>query len=156
MGLAQKRKGRAQEYLLRDLLRKQGWEAERVPGSGAYTKVQGDYKGDIKASKNGREVLFELKSRKDEFKLVYPLIAALRHFDATGMVETETGKMILFGNTPEDTHEGRAIFTDLVVAKFPNFKRTINKVFRMQRLLKGADYLVVKNDRMPHIFMRYT
>lgn len=130
-----------------------------MPGSGAYARGQSgdiEYSGDIKASKNGYEKLFELKTRKAEFGLIYNLITALRYFDATGIVETGVGTVVFFGSAPEDTHEGRAVFSDVVAARFPGFKRTMAKVFRMQKLLKGADYLVVKNDRMSHIFIRYS
>ena len=59
MGKFSRDKGMRQEYLLRDYLRKLGWTADRVPSSGA---AEG-FKGDIKAEKNGRTVLFELKAR---------------------------------------------------------------------------------------------
>src|SRR5690606_39891500 len=55
--------------LVRDHLRKHGWEAHRVPSSGA---AQG-FKGDVHATKEDRKLVFEVKSRKCQFAKVYEL-----------------------------------------------------------------------------------
>jgi hypothetical protein len=73
MGKFSRDKGKRNEYSLRDYLRLHGWQADRVPSSGA---AQG-FKGDIKAAHpvHGPK-LFELKARKETFKRIYELYAA--------------------------------------------------------------------------------
>ena len=65
-GRAAKRKGDRLERLVVDAFRKAGFEAKRVPLSGAAP----DYPGDVIVTLGGAEYTLECKSRKD-FKTLY-------------------------------------------------------------------------------------
>lgn len=154
-GRASKQKGYRGEILVRDHLRELGWAADRVPGSGAYTKKADDgYSGDVKASKDGRESLFEVKCRADSFGSVY----RLRHIligghEAQGFLLD--GQIALLGLTPEDVGGGLAIPLERVLGRHPWALKTGRKILNMQKWLKGAEYLVIKDDRMPLMYLRF-
>lgn len=156
MGKASKRKGRAQEYLLRDFLRLRGWQAERVYASGAIAGLPGD----VKASKDGKELLFEMKSRKNAFKKIYELLDA--HV-------RELGDDMICIAIPGNRHLCISVSTSLdavlggndthtIVTNHPlyeKFKRTFGKLVNLEKLVKNANILAVKDDRRPLIFIRF-
>jgi Holliday junction resolvase len=157
MGKSQRRKGVAQEYVLRNLLRQQGWQADRVPCSGA---AQG-FKGDIAAvhPKYGRKV-FELKSRKDSFKKVYELYdACVKHGQDDLIAVAIPGAETLCLNIstsleavlgPADYHTGLRNHP-----LYEKYKRTWGKIANMEKWLGEAEILAIKDDRRPHIFLRW-
>jgi hypothetical protein len=154
-GRASKQKGYRGEIAVRDHLRELGWEADRVPGSGAYTKKDGDgYSGDVKASKDGRESLFEVKCRATGFESVYTLRQILNNgYDAQGFVLD--GQIALIGLTPESVGGGLATPLHKLLGRHPWALKTARKIINMQKWLKGADYLVIKSDRMPLLYLRF-
>lgn len=156
-GRASKQKGYRGEILVRDHLRTLGWVAERVPGSGAYSNEgRQEYSGDVKASKDGVTALFEVKCRASSFLSVYQLRKVLMGWaldGAQGFVLD--GQVVLIGLTPEDVQEGFAVPVSELLARNPWALRTAKKVLNMKKLLNGAHYLVIKDDRMPFLYLRY-
>jgi hypothetical protein len=148
-------KGRRHEYMVRDELRKAGFEADRVPLSGAS---QG-YKGDIRAKRDGQEYIFEAKCRAKGFEAVYRLFA-LHNQD--GVVRVALG---------EDQVEGRqtllvmARSADLAIqgsghykkaAEIPLDQRLEKRLLGFQKWLQGAHILVIRGDRMHNLYLRYS
>lgn len=157
LGKASRSKGKRNEYLLRDFLRAQGWEADRVPSSGA---AQG-FPGDIRAVKCGKTVLFELKARRDQFKKIYALYDAHCHAmkdDVLAVVTPGIEKHLVSLSSSFD-----ALFTDPVQVYeraenhvlYNEYKRTFRKLGTMYKYLQTCDVLVIKDDRKSFLFIRY-
>jgi hypothetical protein len=155
-GRRSKNKGRNQEYACRDYLRKLGWTAERVYASGAIAGLPGD----IKATKNGRTVLFELKTRKASFGKVYDLYAAhlaAKKDDVFAAALPGAEKLCVeMSNSLDALLDSDGVFE---VADshpcFSSFKRTFGKLKTMQEWVKSCEILVIKDDRRPYLFLRY-
>lgn len=144
-GKPSRSKGRRGEYLLRDILRALGWEANRVPLSGAS---QG-YKGDVAAKdKQGNPYVFEVKTRRCNYKSIYTYL-----LESGG---TKVGLILSDGMLCEFTTDLNCIL-DTHNQLFVSFgdKRLNTKLRNMQKLLKGAHILAVKDDHKPFIYLRY-
>lgn len=152
MGLRSKQKGYRNEIIVRDYLREVGYDAQRVPLSGASAYVG---KGDVIINRNlPGQVIFEVKSRRDEFKKVYAFYDTL----LTG---------IDFGGFPEAIGL-RA--PDFLIALSYNYlsldlvstyltvgeDRDVARVVRLHKYLGGADILAIKQDRKPILFLKFT
>lgn len=156
MGKSQKTKGRAQEYVLRDYLRQQGWEADRVVCSGAIKGLPGD----VKATKAGKTLLFEMKSRKASFTKIYELYD--KHIRSQGddvMALALPGEPLLccrLSSSLDGVLGGVEYHT--IVTEHPlykDYKRTFSKIANLQKLVKGSDVLAIKDDRRPLVFLRF-
>lgn len=151
MGKAQRIKGKQQEYKLRDYLRLRHWTADRVPSSGA---AQG-FPGDIKATKNGKTLLFELKSRKDTFKTVYELFYL--HQKQCGeelLTFVFEGKLIAVSPSLEIILDHPNVYEFALNNKlYQHYARTFKKLANMEQWLRGSQVLVIKDDRQPYLFI---
>jgi hypothetical protein len=58
-GRSQRRRGKRAEYKIRDIIKRAGYDAKRVPLSGASW-----LKGDVVATINGKQIFIEVKSRR--------------------------------------------------------------------------------------------
>lgn len=147
-GRMARNKGRQGEYLVRDFFRERGWTSNRVVGSGAHFKIDASLTGDVVLKKDSIELKAEVKFKKDEYKSLYAMLdqkgEAVRF--ATG------GHYVIMSYSFDDLgFEGSPIKVfDGTVAD-----RTIRKICNMRKLLKGADFLVVKINNKPLIFLRY-
>lgn len=151
MSINSRSKGRLGEYLVRNYFRAQGWVSDRVPGSGAYnyTTKNTNLKGDVTISRDNYEFKAEVKFKKDEYKLIYAdlmrnnkqvsirigedLITLSYDFDDLCLVNGGSGTFLNVGQ-PSRTHR---------------------KLVNMKKLLKGADFLVIKINHKPLLFIRY-
>lgn len=155
-GKASKSKGKRGEYTLRDHLRLCGWKADRVYASGALKGMPGD----VKACKDGRTLIFELKVRKDQFDKIYQLYAA--HMKATQndvlAVALPGAKKLcveMCGNL-DGVLDSDGIFELCERSPlYAEFKRQFESLITMQAWVKEADILVIKGDRKPLLFLRY-
>lgn len=155
-GRMSRNKGKRAEYLLRDHFRNLGYTSNRVPLSGAS---QG-FKGDVTFSKDGVDYVAEVKSRKNSFAKIYEmyfkymdehkddLLAFAYGGGESNLVNISTSLHAVMGHAPYYTPEARH-------PMFEKYSRTFRKVINMESLLGGADILVVKDDRMPLLFIRY-
>lgn len=138
-------KGLRNEYLVRDYFRSIGYRADRVPSSGAS---QG-FKGDIRViSDSGNEFLVEVKSRKDEFKNIYVYLENI----CVPLKVFYKDVLIIASFT----------FSDVVPQPsetYPMIKGNsagLDRILRLKKYVKDCDYLVIKDDRKPLIFIRFT
>lgn len=135
-------KGRRIEYEIRDYIRSLGLTADRVPASGA---AQG-FKGDIRFTHAGIPYLLEVKARKSSFSKVYEMIGDQRSI----CFFIPEGKLIYLSR----------YLLDLVA--LPNVTYTMrsdkNAVFtsKLHSLLGASDFLCIKDDRKPPLFLRFT
>lgn len=156
-GRASRQKGMRAEYGLRNTLRLLGWEAHRVPSSGA---AEG-FKGDVIGTKDGRKLVFEVKNYADSFEKIYQLYeqnTKAKQDDLLTFVAPHEDRLCVRIST--SLHA--VLNADVTCFEFADrnplytkFKRTYEKLMRMQRLLKGADILVIKQNHKPLLYIRY-
>lgn len=148
---SQRQKGKKGEYDVRNYFRKNGFVAHRVPSSGSAHGFPGDV---LVKHPNGTSFLVEVKIRKDYFKDIYTLLDqthtdTLRHeFNGKSVTISKT-----FFDLFTQDHKYRVNF-DLLADK--RLLKTIKKLDKMHEWVKGSDYLVVRMDRKPFLFIRYT
>ena len=147
-GRASKAKGSRAEYQVRDYFRERGWEAHRVPSSGA---AQG-FPGDVEISKDGVKLIVEVKSRGDEYKNIYAMLdaaggEAAYSFPGLGIMFRLSYSFDYLGLT------GPKPLEFMGAQATPD--RTQRKIIKMQELVKECDFLVIKVDYKPFIFIRY-
>lgn len=155
MGKFSRAKGKRNEYAFRDYLRRMGYQADRVPSSGA---AQG-FPGDIKASKDGKTTLFELKTRKDSFKTFYALMDAIRNTGTDRIGVTVPG---LKKQCVDISGSIGGIYDTEGVYEFPQrlpfyeqHKKAFARLAVLEEMLGKSDILVIKDDRAPYIFFRF-
>lgn len=136
-------KGIRGELALRDYLRERGYDAFRVPLSGASE----GYKGDVVASKDGKIITFELKCRKESYTKIYELVREV----FGGIMNSSRSQLMVVSDRWEDID--RAV--EGVFIHHPKYDKTLNKLVKMKELLGTADILVLKDDRKPFLFVRY-
>jgi hypothetical protein len=151
-GLKSRRKGRTGEYGLRDHMRSLGYEAIRVPLSGASE----GYKGDVVAWKPGQpQVTFELKCRKDTFKAIYALLDTLKVEDSLNISMQDGTLVSICRSFPTEARTVTYTHDYLILQALPSCVRTLGKIKNLRKLLGGADWLVIKDDRKPLLFIHY-
>lgn len=144
-GRASKQKGTRAELILRDILRSKGWAADRVPLSGAAA----GFKGDVTATKEGRTLLVEVKSRQDEYKSIYVMLDNTPALVLTGL-NMPSGCIAIGYDLDRVLNQTR--FT---LEPDPKYARTLRKIVTMQKLLGEAELLAVKINNKPFIYIKY-
>ena len=146
MGKSQRNKGYRGEYIVRDLLRKHGFTANRVPSSGA---AEG-FKGDIDASHpEYGNVKFEVKFRRDNFKSIY-LIYDTYRAGSTQLRLLIGDCLVTFTTNPENLFNKDKFFQIKDISR-----RTEGKILNLQKLLKGCDFLAIKDNNKPVLFLEF-
>ena len=142
-------KGRRAEYLVRDLLRVEGYVADRVPLSGASHA----YKGDIRFSKDGKVYLAEVKVRaKGAFTRIYEAFSSTVLGGVLGVLDGD-GRAATIASTATLALEASKV--DLIYKRHPEWAKAETKLFKLQELLGEADILVIKEDHKPFLFIKY-
>lgn len=148
-GLSSRQKGRRGEYAVRDYFRERGWKSDRVPLSGADK----NHPGDVVLEKDGLKLLAEVKFRQDAFSSIYSLLRAespAHYIRVNGCLISLSSDFDFLGfipNTPP--------FLSRTFSIIPKPSRAEKRLWGMQRLLKGADFLVIKINNHPLLFIRY-
>lgn len=152
-GKFSRNKGRRGEQQLVLSLAGHGFKAERV-----LRQYQEAGQPDVIATKGGLTYTFELKCRLDSFKSLYDLYMNEK---PPGGVLAVTGPLGSFAMStlviklthPEEEH----VFRNL--EKYPIMaarrKRALDRVFKLKEVKQTADYLVLKDNNKPRIYIRY-
>jgi len=153
MGRMQRQKGLRFEYVVRDKLREAGWDAYRVPSSGA---AEG-FKGDVVATKGSRKYVFECKSRQSFFRDVYSLYTAEGNRETKSLrLRYPDGKLVALASSLEELLEPAL---DQHFYRTDGFlkasKRGANRLRKMEEWVKGCDFLVIKDNRQWPLWIRY-
>lgn len=156
-GLKSRDKGRRGEYTVITYMRERGLTATRIPMSGASESEKGDVKIEIPGTRYGQRPMDakflygEVKCRAKDFSTTYALFDQLRGKERHAGIQVGE-QLILMTRDFSDLG-----FLDLGAAlEFrPNTTKTAAKIARMQALLKGSDFLVIKGDYQPLVFLRY-
>lgn len=125
-----------------------------MPSSGA---AQG-FKGDIRASKEGKTMLFEVKNHSNVFAKIYDLYfdniklnkddkLSIAHDTLCIDVSTSLSAVLESGGVYR-----LAAHQEL----FKRYSRTYRKIIKMQELVKECDVLVLKDNNKPFLFLRYS
>lgn len=149
-GRASRQKGKRGEYLLRDYFRSLGYISNRVPSSGASAAM----KGDVILEKDGQKFLAEIKVRQNEFKSVYALFDM---FNGQSINLMHAGMGIYlsyhFTSLVGSLSDINQVYLNDVQCRV--WGRTLKKLANMQKLVKTCDFLVIKIDYKPFIFIKY-
>lgn len=144
-GRASRAKGMRGEYKVRDYFRSFGWEANRVPSSGA---AEG-FKGDVVLTKEGRTLRAEVKYHEN-FHSVYALVekvGGLAQYDVNGTYVTASYEFDDLGF--EDVVQCRLY--EGITIKTPGIKKLIG----LQKFVKTCDFLVLIMNFHPLLFIRF-
>lgn len=138
-------KGRRAEYTVRDHFRGLGYTCDRVPLSGAS---QG-FKGDLRVSDGIITFYVEVKSRQAGFKRLYDLFGDNLDFPFTIMV-TYGSKEVLLSNSFAGLSSSAA--NRYILTPEPALSYRLDQ---LEVLKQECEFLVVKDDRRPLLFMKY-
>lgn len=151
-------KGRRGEYLVRDHLKACGYDAVRVPLSGAS---QG-FKGDVIAYIPGKEELtFEVKLRKNTFQRIYKFYDFMTRDKPFRFTPREPDPKLAYAASmskhPVDliTETDDTTYRLLTEPEMKEHKRAIRQIGKLRELVKDADILVIKDDHKPLLYIRY-
>lgn len=153
-GRASRQKGKRGERLVRDYFRGLGYNAKRVVGSGAHESIDARLRGDVQIEVNGELLSAEVKVRQNEFKSIYALYETLgsrpRLFSYNRLSACVSHSFSDLGYTSPLTAE--AIVCD---ASANVDLKAVKKLFGLSKFVKTCDFLVIKIDRKPLLFIRY-
>jgi hypothetical protein len=156
VGKASKQKGYRAEIALRNYLRQRGWESDRVPMSGAVASLPGD----VRAKKDDKSLLFEMKMRKSSFSSIYALYdahLAARKDDVLAVVVPGGKKLCLLMSTSLDAVFDGPDYFELAERHpcFVEHGRAFKRFETVQKWLKSSDILVLKDNNRPFLFLRF-
>lgn len=147
MGAFSRNKGSREERGLVNYLNLRGYEARRIPLSGAMK----GYKHDVIATKDGTEYTFEMKSRKDAFIGIYTFYNKSRQGENVVRVVLPVG-LVAFGTDFEAVKKGGILaFTP----SHASDQKVVNRIANLDKLRAGADFLVCKNNGLHRLFFKF-
>lgn len=142
-GKHSRNKGARNERLLVEHLKKKGYEALRVPLSGAMK----GYKHDVTAIRGGVEYTFELKVRAQEYGSIYAFFAQHEEDGVVRISDADSNTLIM----SDDFEKVKDM-----AGEYPlDTSRTAKKLFGLEKLRQGAQFLVIRGDRMGFLFIQY-
>lgn len=134
MGKMQRRKGSRIERELVQQLIIQGYDAKRVPLSGATTYAKGDVEIVLPT---GNKIVIEVKSRKDGFKTLYKL-PRYPHVSNGNFVCDRVSHAIEF------------VLSGLLLANNVGEIKSINTLMKLK---KDCNILAIKANNKPFLFL---
>lgn len=156
-GKFSREKGRRNEQQLVLYLASRHYTAERV-----LRQYQASGLPDVIATKAGRSYSFEMKARKDSFKRIYELYYRMRDPDkAIRFTIGPLGPMVAMSTELEsivDEENNNKTFREVVLdATGPGLKdlKVYIRIAGLVSLKQTADFLVIKDNCQPRIFMRF-
>lgn len=150
-GMMSRRKGLIHEYAVRDALRAEGYEADRVPSSGA---AEG-FKGDIRFRKDGREYLAEVKARRKEFHRIYALVDRYATNGCLSLACGEAGVCISIAPTAAEAFACATFTPSRRYEQTPVDSKGVRKLLNVRQFVKGCDILVLHDDRRSYLYVVY-
>lgn len=151
-GLKSRNKGRREEQQLVLALAKLGYQAERI-----LRQYQYSGQPDVRASKDGKEYTFEMKSRKESFKTLYELYYQEMDGDKVlKFVLSSNGIAVAVSTDFNAVLSATTHFRNL--ALFPAEKKKLKayeRFVKLKELKQSADFLVIKDNNMPRLFIKY-
>lgn len=151
-GSKSRSKGRRGEQQLVLYLTKRGYRAERI-----LQQYQFAGQPDVKAVKDGVVLTFESKLRRDSFKSIYRVYYSDRDSDGLLCFTMGSGSVCVALSTDfESLLNIDRSFRNL--ALFPPAKKDVKvyeRIVKLNALRQAANYLVIRDNNKPSIFLRY-
>lgn len=142
-----RRKGKRGEYLVRDYFRSLGFDADRVPSSGAAP----GFKGDVRIKQDDKEWLVEVKNKKDVFKSIYSF------FDTSPVNQHGVMRICVDGQLVAISYSALCVLDKnagtFTILKEP--KGVLKKILGLKRVVGSCDLLAIKHTRKPLLFLRF-
>ena len=161
-GAGSRLKGSRVERIVVDWLRQLGYTSFRVPLSGASMGDKGDIKVEIPNTRYGdrpmdaKFLYGEAKARRSSFTTVYGLFDKLRGRENTLSLEYK-GKCFVM--TTVFDAMGLIGGGNALEFKTPTITgseaKVMGRIVKFEEWLKGADFLIIKGDYKPLLFVRY-
>lgn len=157
MGSAQRRKGASGERSLVMHLRLLGYDARRVIRTRAVSGYENDVVPDVIATRPGDplELTFENKCSKDAYKSIYDLYNKERIVGLSVCRLSIEGKLVAIGTDLEEVRKHRDVYFTRREPVGGREVKTFRRLLNLKKLLKGAMFLVVKNNNQAPLFLRY-
>jgi Holliday junction resolvase len=156
-GLMSRRKGARGELSLCLYLNLLGYDARRVIRTRAVKGYENDVVPDVIATKDGVEYTFESKYRKDAYKSIYTLYNKLQ----TGGVyrfqvpQTPSPLYVAIGEDFEEVKRSHDVHFYSLSLNGSDNTPVHMRITRLQALLKGAQYLCIKDNNKKPLFIRF-
>lgn len=132
-------------------LRKLDYDARRV----ILTRQVGGYSNevvpDVIATKDTIRHTFEVKLRAHAFDWIYKITG---DFNATHRFSLD-GVLVAFGKDFEDVKSAMGVTPHIFRSIPPNEERPYRRILALREWLKGADFLVIRGNNKPFIFIKY-
>lgn len=151
-GKFSRNKGRREEQQLVLYLAYLGYHAERI-----LRQYQEAGQPDVIATKHGESITFEKKARKCSFATIYSLFD--NHKDdnhVLAFVKTPLGEAVSISTRFPALLDPDLTYRDL--SKFPPSPKDIkvfDRIIRLKEMKQSADYLVIKDNNRPQLFIKY-
>ena len=152
IGRFSRSKGRRNEQQLVLYLARHGYQAERI-----LRQYQAAGQPDVKALKSGVTTTFEMKARKDSFKTIYSLYNSEKDENKVlAFVTHSGGKPVAVSTDFEALLGSDRSFRNLVLfPPPPSMLKVYNRILKLDELRQTADYLVIKDNNKPMLFLRF-
>lgn len=150
MGMMQRRKGARGELSLCLHLNLIGYDARRVIRTRAVKGYEKDVVPDVIATRNEIEYTFECKFSANRFKSVYALFEKEAPGGSLAFTLSSEGPYVAMST---DFEKIRGASSHHFLFLEPT--KTVQKIVRLQKLLKGAQYLAIKQNNKPFLFLRF-
>jgi hypothetical protein len=149
-GKFSRNKGRRNEQQLVLYLARHGYQAERI-----LRQYQEAGQPDVKAVKNGKTTTFEMKARKCSFKTIYALYDANKGVDDIFCFSLVNNPNLVAMSTSLSQLTDTQICDFRFTTVAGGCSKTYNRVINLSLLKQGADYLVIKDNNKPMLFLRF-
>lgn len=152
MGNFSRSKGRREEQQLVLYLAKLGYQAERI-----LRQYQAAGQPDVKATKDGKTITFEKKARRASFKAIYDLYAQEKDNDGTMCFVTHSfGTPVAVSTDFPSLLTVDRLFRNLTAHPVaPKKMKVFLRIEKLKELKQSADFLVIKDNGKPQLFLRY-
>lgn len=157
MGLRSRRKGSRGELNLVMHLRLLGYDARRVIRTRAVSGYENDVVPDVIATKDGVEHTFENKSRKDAYKSIYELYNKLKDKGVYRfqIPQSPTPLYVAIGEDFEEVKKAHDVHFQMLSLNGSETTLAHMRITRLQVLLKGAQFLCIKDNGKKPLFIRF-
>lgn len=151
-GRFSRNKGRREEQQLVLYFAKKGYKAERV-----LRQYQQSGQPDIIIEKEGKSYTLENKSRRNSFKSIYDLYASEKEADgALRFVTYSSGTAVIMSSEFNLLLNPENPFKNLALSPPISKKlKVYNRIVKLKELKQSADFLVIKDNGKPRLFLRY-
>lgn len=151
-GKFSRNKGRREEQQLVLYLANLGYKAERI-----LRQYFASGEADVKATKDGVTYTFENKSRNKSFKSIYDAYFSERDVDGVFRFVQTSGSTAVAVSTHFTALLGPdQAFRNMEASPGTRLiKMACNRMVKLKELKQSADFLVIKDNGKPRLFLRY-